>query len=144
MDNTDSSSTSELSSYEASNIDTVSTTNVSPPDSNVKAPFQWVDESQVFFHDESLSISGDKDLEEIRKRHLKKRSKPVEEIPKSRIDKRAKNTLAARKYRERQRKDFEALDSRVKQLEQELALSKLETAWWKMESERWKNEATKK
>ncbi|KNE01780.2 hypothetical protein QG37_01119 [Candidozyma auris] len=54
-----------------------------------------------------------------------------------------RNTLAARRYRERQRKDVEILDNRIKQIEEELNSARLEIMWWKMESQRWREEAEK-
>lgn len=65
----------------------------------------------------------------------------LDQAPKS--DKRMRNTMAARRYRERQRRDVEVLDSRIKQLEDELNKSKLEVMWWKMESKRWEEKAEK-
>lgn len=91
-----------------------------------------------------MSVSND-DIDKVRKRLSKRKHRPLElkpdQAPKS--DKRMRNTLAARRYRERQRKDVEVLDSRIKQMEEELNKAKLEAMWWKMESKRWKEEVDK-
>ncbi|EGV62635.1 hypothetical protein CANTEDRAFT_115182 [Yamadazyma tenuis ATCC 10573] len=76
----------------------------------------------------------------------KRKRGPVDDVSESsEADvKRVKNTMAARRYRERQRKDVEILDARIKQLEEELATSRLEVVWWKMEAEKWRSQAEKK
>lgn len=108
---------------------------------------RWVDESKEYFKSKPeprMSVSND-DIDKVRKRISKRKHRPLElkpdQVPKS--DKRMRNTLAARRYRERQRKDVEVLDSRIKQMEEELNKAKLEAMWWKMESKRWKEEVDK-
>lgn len=109
---------------------------------------RWVDESKDYFAkskpEPRMPVSND-DIDKVRKRLSKRKHRPLElkpdQVPKS--DKRMRNTLAARRYRERQRKDVEVLDSRIKQMEEELNKAKLEAMWWKMESKRWKEEVDK-
>ncbi|KAL6024481.1 hypothetical protein ACNR91_001680 [Candidozyma auris] len=114
------------------------------------APLRWIDESKTFFPESNPSptqpgsVSSD-DVDKIRKRLRKRKHRPsesgVKSIPAN--DKRMRNTLAARRYRERQRKDVEILDNRIKQIEEELNSARLEIMWWKMESQRWREEAEK-
>lgn len=54
--------------------------------------------------------------------------------------KRARNTLAARNYRQRRLEEVEVLSKKVKELE-ELSRSKLEATWWQMEARRWREYA---
>lgn len=115
---------------------------------NTPPPLKWVDESRGLFVetkpvDTSAKRVSPDDIDIVRKRLKKRRSRPHElsDVAVLAADKRARNTLAARRYRERQRKDIDILDARVKQLEEELNSAKLEIMRWKMESERWKDEA---
>lgn len=94
-----------------------------------QAKFEFVDESQEF----KLPVLKSNDVEKVRKRLVKRKTRPAKQQTALDQDtKRQRNTLAARRYRERQQKDFEILDNRIKQLEKELADSKMETLWWKM------------
>lgn len=87
----------------------------------------------------------DSQLNSVRKRLEKRKFRPIEqalEVHKS--DKKLRNTMAARRYRQRQRQDIELLDARIKQLELELVSAKLETRWWQMEAGRWESQAKNK
>jgi hypothetical protein len=88
-------------------------------------------------------------VREVRKRieKRKRRAHPDIVTPPSEEGsdaKRTKNTLAARKYRQKRQQEVEVLDKRVKELEEQLTMAKVETKWWKMEAERWKNLAQDK
>lgn len=107
-------------------------------------PLTWIDQS-TDFSSEMKSGNGPgenlKDVEDVRKR-LKKRTRRefisnTDQINENK-SKRLKNTLAARRYRERQRKEVEILDSGIKKLELELSNTKMELMWWKMEAEKWR------
>ncbi|KAK9454034.1 hypothetical protein V1511DRAFT_530754 [Dipodascopsis uninucleata] len=110
--------------------------------------------SVVSSSSDSQSQSHFDDLELVRKRieKRKRRSYPNQTQDKScltldQVDqqaaKRMKNTLAARKYRQKREEEIEILDRRVKELEEKLSLSKVEVQWWKMEAERWQRLAEK-
>lgn len=58
--------------------------------------------------------------------------------------KRVRNTIAARRYRQRRQKEVEILDKKVKELEHELSTTKMETKWWQMEAQRWQKLAEKR
>lgn len=58
--------------------------------------------------------------------------------------KRVKNTIAARRYREKRQKEVEILDKKVKELEHEVSTAKMETKWWQMEVRRWQELAEKR
>ncbi|KAA8915893.1 hypothetical protein TRICI_001907 [Trichomonascus ciferrii] len=88
-------------------------------------------------------------VREVRKRieKRKRRAQPDIVTPPSEEGsdaKRAKNTIAARKYRQKRQQEVEVLDKRVKELEEQLTMAKVETKWWKMEAERWKSLAEDK
>lgn len=88
----------------------------------------------------------DTKLESVRKRLEKRKFRPIEmpaEVQKK-SDKKLRNTMAARRYRQRQRHDIEVLDARIKQLEEELVGAKLEAKWWQMEANRWESQAKDK
>lgn len=51
------------------------------------------------------------------------------------------NALAARKYREKRKKEVDVLLDRIQELEESLSTANLETKWWKMEAQRWKDAA---
>lgn len=109
----------------------------------------WVDQLNLFLpslKDEQLGstrselVATPKKMEEIERRVLKRKrrrrlndSAPDEEN----FTKRARNTIAARKYRQRRLEEVEVLSKKVKELEEELSKSKLETSWWQMEARRW-------
>ncbi|KAF3985229.1 hypothetical protein FT663_05382 [Candidozyma haemuli var. vulneris] len=122
----------------------------SSSENDTPSQLRWIDESKEYFPEIKQApkmpknVSSD-DIDKVRKRLSKRKHRPLEvkaeAVPMS--DKRTRNTLAARRYRERQRKDVEVLDSRIKQIEEELNNAKLEIMWWKMESKRWKEEAEK-
>lgn len=81
------------------------------------------------------------DLADVRKRlEKRKRRNGVKASPvdSSNVNKRTRNTLAARRYRQRRQQEVDVLDNKVKELEDELAKAKLEAQWWQMESKRWK------
>ncbi|CAH6723892.1 hypothetical protein CLIB1444_22S00584 [[Candida] jaroonii] len=115
-----------------SGFSTASVSGSSGQVSNITTPqakFEFVDESQEF----KLPVLKSNEVEKVRKRLVKRKTRPAKQQTALDQDtKRQRNTLAARRYRERQQKDFEVLDNRIKQLEKELADSKLETLWWKM------------
>lgn len=146
-----SSSSSDLANFDATfpasdSLDFETPQEPSSSENSTSPQLRWVDESKEFFSESrpepQLSVSSD-DIDKVRKRITKRKCRPLEmkldQAPKS--DKRMRNTMAARRYRERQRRDVEVLDSRVKQLEEELNKSKLEVMWWKMESKRWEEKA---
>lgn len=51
------------------------------------------------------------------------------------------NALAARKYREKRKKEVDVLLDRIQELEESLSTANLESKWWKMEAQRWKDAA---
>jgi hypothetical protein len=75
---------------------------------------------------------------EKRKRRNAPKTSPVEVAS---VTKRTRNTLAARRYRQRRQEEVEILDTKVRELEQEVAKAKLEAQWWQMEAQRWKEMA---
>lgn len=91
------------------------------------------------------------DVHQVRKRIVRRKKRKAASIvpneennnENDEKDKRKRNTLAARKYRQRRIQEIEVLDNRVKELEQKLNTANLETKWWKMEAERWKELAKK-
>lgn len=88
-------------------------------------------------------------VREVRKRmdKRKRRARPDIVTPPSEEGhdaKRSKNTMAARKYRQKRQQEVEVLDKRVKELEEQLTMAKVETKWWQMEAERWKSLAQDK
>ncbi|CCE78567.1 Piso0_001194 [Millerozyma farinosa CBS 7064] len=106
----------------------------------------WIDHSVEDFSkdDDSRSNTGDSssgEVDEIRRRIEKRKKRHYYQSRNlntlNQHDKRARNTLAARKYRERRQKELDVLDKRVKALENELESAKLEAKWWKMEASRW-------
>lgn len=109
--------------------------------------FKWVDQTNDFKVESSPEEKPAPvaEVEVVRSRIKKRKNRPQDSSESLGGDsKRVRNTLAARRYRERQRKDVEVLDARVRQVEQELNQAKLEIMWWKMESARWKEEAEKR
>lgn len=109
-------------------------------DSNSQSQLVWVDHSRDAMAaktavDEVGSVR--KRLEKRKRRNAPKTS-PVEV---STVTKRTRNTLAARRYRQRRQEEVEILDTKVRELEAELAKAKLEAKWWQMESQRWKEMA---
>lgn len=106
----------------------------------------WIDHSVEDFSkdDDSRSNTGDSssgEVDQIRRRIEKRKKRQYYQSRSlntlSQHDKRARNTLAARKYRERRQKELDVLDQRVKALENELESARLEAKWWKMEASRW-------
>lgn len=55
--------------------------------------------------------------------------------------KRRKNTLAARKYRQKNLEEKQLLAQKVTELEKQLDVARLEAKWWQMEADRWKQTA---
>lgn len=110
----------------------------------------WIDHSVEDFSkdDDSRSNTGDSssgEVDQIRRRIEKRKKRQYYQSRNlntlNEHDKRARNTLAARKYRERRQKELDVLDKRVKALENELESAKLEAKWWKMEASRWQEYA---
>lgn len=113
----------------------------------------WIDQS----HDLS-SFSGRanrsngpnsklEDVDGVRKRleKRKRRSSPTNLLSEDSCEtKRSRNTVAARRYRERRQKEVEILDKKVKELEHELSTTRMETKWWQMEARRWQELAEKR
>lgn len=114
-----------------------------PSVSDAPAVFKFVDESEQFVKKENRETNGD--VEKVRTRIKRRNNRPIKTESKSNNDsRRMRNTMAARRYRERQRKDVEVLDARIRQVEEELRSAKLEMMWWKLESAKWKEEAQRK
>ena len=111
-------------------------------DSNSQSQLVWVDHS----HDALAAKTALDEVGSVRKRLEKRKrrnapkSSPVEV---SSVTKRTRNTLAARRYRQRRQEEVEILDTKVRELELELAKAKLEAKGWQMESQRWKEMAKK-
>lgn len=106
--------------------------------------FKFVDESEQFAKKRKPETACG-DVEEVRLRIKRRNNRPTKtESKTAENSRRMRNTMAARRYRERQRKDVEVLDERIKQVEEELRNAKLEILWWKMESNKWKEEAQRK
>lgn len=85
--------------------------------------------------------SDSKEIAAVRKRIEKRKSRATR---KSEDDKVAKlkqnrNTLAARRYRQKRQEEVEVLDKRVKELEKQLSDATLQAKWWEMEAQRWKS-----
>ncbi|KAK9235604.1 hypothetical protein V1525DRAFT_409569 [Lipomyces kononenkoae] len=80
-------------------------------------------------------------VEAVRKRIEKRKRRNgvniLPELSSESATKRSTNTLAARRYRQKRQEEVDVLDNRVKELEKELAMAKLETKWWQMEAQRW-------
>lgn len=116
-----------------------------PTVSTISPNLKWVNESETFFPAKKRKKSKAQpvgEVELIRSRLKKRQVRPREQEDVVESDtKRGRNTLAARRYRERQRKDVEVLDARIRQIEEELNKARLEAMWWKAESSRWKEEA---
>ncbi|CUM63888.1 uncharacterized protein PRCAT00001476001 [Priceomyces carsonii] len=111
----------------------------------------WIDQSGKFMlnsddssRNSSFSPSSINGITDVRRRLEKRKRRDyvkysvhgtkVEQIDRKRV----KNTLAARRYRERRQKEVEILDERVRELEKELSSSLFEARWWKMEAQRWR------
>lgn len=122
-------------------------------DVEIQRKLIWIDQS----HDLS-SYSGRvnrsngpntilEDVDGVRRRleKRKRRSSPKNLLSEDLCEtKRSRNTIAARKYRERRQKEVEILDKKVKELEHELSTTKMETKWWQMEAQRWQELAEKR
>lgn len=117
------------------------------------AKFEWIDESKEICVNSSSShsslaysetyLTG---VEDVRKRLQKRRRRKGTKnmAPQSEeSSKRLKNTIAARRYRERRQKEVEILDGKVEELESKLLEARLEAKWWKMEAQRWREFAEK-
>lgn len=111
--------------------------------------YKWVDETSEYYPlmkraalAEMLDAS---EVELVRSRLKRRKNRPVEaNLEGFEVDsKRTRNTLAARRYRERQRKDVEVLDARIRQVEQELRNAKQELKRWKTEALKWKEQVQK-
>lgn len=112
-----------------------------PSVSDAPAVFKFVDESEQFEKKKNRETEYG-DVENVRTRIKRRNNRPNKVESKSNNDtRRMRNTMAARRYRERQRSDLEVLDARIRQVEEELRSAKLEIKWWKMESTKWKEEA---
>lgn len=108
------------------------------------ATFKFVDESEQFLKKRKPETENS-DVEQVRSRLKRRSNRPAKAGSANGEDsRRMRNTMAARRYRERQRKDVEVLDARIRQMEEELRNAKVEIMWWKMESTRWKEEAQRK
>lgn len=111
----------------------------------------WIDQSNEVLsgqlHRSNDSSSCLEDIEGVRKRvEKRKRRSSTKNL---RLEgtcetKRVRNTIAARRYRERRQKEVEILDKKVKELEQDLNTAKMETKWWQMEAQRWQELAEKR
>lgn len=123
---------------------------------SIQAPTQSPSSSKPIVWTENLTLncSGDScsdksmfnDVEEVRKRMFKRKRRNIvstqlmsdnEKVTKG--EKIRKNTLAARRYRQRQAQEIETFDKRMKELEEKFALVSEETKKWKLEAEYWKN-----
>lgn len=123
---------------------------------SIQAPAQSPSSSKPIVWAENLTLnsSGDScsdksmfnDVEEVRKRMFKRKRRNIvstqlmsdnEKVTKG--EKIRKNTLAARRYRQRQAQEIETFDKRMKELEDKFALATEETKKWKLEAEYWKN-----
>lgn len=126
---------------------------------SIQAPAQSPSSSKPIVWAENLTLntSGDScsdksmfnDVEEVRKRMFKRKRRNIvstqlisgdnnnETVSKG--EKIRKNTLAARRYRQRQAQEIETFDKRMKELEAKFALATEETKRWKLEAEYWKN-----
>lgn len=111
-------------------------------DSNSQSQLVWVDHSRDAMAGKTAvdEVGSVRKRLEKRKRRNAPKSSPVEV---STVTKRTRNTLAARRYRQRRQEEVEILDTKVRELELELAKAKLEAKWWQMESQRWKEMAKK-
>lgn len=137
--------------FSSSEVSDTATAQETPSTDSGTTPssLKWVDQSSEFYAPklDILPQTEEKpapvaEVEGVRSR-IKKRKNRSQESGSESLGgntKRIRNTLAARRYRERQRKDVEVLDARVRQVEHELSQAKLEIMWWKMESSRWKEE----
>lgn len=111
----------------------------------------WIDQSNDVLsgrcHQSNDSSPCLEDIDGVRKRlEKRKRRSSTKNL---RLEgtcetKRVRNTIAARRYRERRQKELEILDKKVKELEQDLNTSKMETKWWQMEAQRWRELAEKR
>lgn len=122
-------------------------------DAELQKKLIWIDQS----HDLS-SFSGQdsrsngtsstlEDVNSVRKRleKRKRRSSTKHLLSEDLCEtKRVRNTVAARRYRQRRQKEVEILDKKVKELEHELSATKMETKWWQMEARRWQELAEKR
>lgn len=113
----------------------------------------WIDQShELSSYSGRVNCSNGRsstleDVDGVRKRleKRKRRSSPKNLLSEDLHEtKRLKNTIAARRYRERRQKEVEILDKKVKELEHELSTTKMETKWWQMEARRWQELAEKR
>lgn len=114
----------------------------------------WIDQSNdipsVCTKDGSVKSDARtslEDIDDVRKRlEKRKRRNPSKSLLPEDVSgtKRVRNTLAARRYRQRRQKEVEILDEKLQELQRELSSAKLETKWWQMEAQRWKELAEKK
>jgi hypothetical protein len=109
-----------------------------------------VSEDQLFnvvssFHKEAHMETAGRDVQIVRDQEGIGKTKPVESFDHEPVNERAmkrmKNTLAARRYRQRRLEEVELLDKRVKELQEELSTARVEAKWWKMEARRWQEQA---
>lgn len=110
----------------------------------------WIDESHDLSRQNKLSNGPSSTLEDVdgvrrriekRKRRSSTKNLLSEDLCET---KRVRNTIAARRYRQRRQKEVEILDKKVKDLEQELSTTRMETKWWQMEARRWQELAEKR
>lgn len=111
----------------------------------------WIDQSNEVLsgqcHRSNDSSSCLEDIDGVRKRLEKRKRRSSTknlQLEGTCETKRVRNTIAARRYRERRQKEVEILDKKVKELEQDLNTTKMEAKWWKMEAQRWQELAEKR
>ncbi|RLV85508.1 hypothetical protein JA9_001509 [Meyerozyma sp. JA9] len=136
------SSISEIPSTQPSGVVSGSLTPESDSSSqrNSSQSLVWVDHS----HDAMAAKTAGDEVDSVRKRleKRKRRNAPkTSPVEVASVTKRTRNTLAARRYRQRRQEEVEILDTKVRELEQEVAKAKLEAQWWQMEAQRWKEMA---
>lgn len=113
----------------------------------------WIDQSNdVLLNGPEPGFSSSnpnsplEDVKDVRRRleKRKRRGSAKSHIREDCKTKRVRNTMAARRYRQRRQEEVEILDKKVEELEDELSKTKLDTKWWQMEAQRWRELAEKR